>query len=545
MQRHLLIIGALVLAVATVAGGLLGRQPAPTQPSEAMADNPVVDAFASALRMIEEQYAASEDKERLTRGAVLGMLHALDPHSSFFNRQEFNEMQDEQSSKFYGIGITVNQRNGRLYILGVGKGLPAEKAGLRYGDAILSVDDKPARDWTQGDALKHIRGERGTTVELAIERVGEAKPLVFKIERDEVPFPSVRNSFMLRPEIGYIGLTGGFNQATSEELRDALGVLKKQGMTALLLDLRRNPGGLLRQAIQVAETFLPRDNEIVSVKGARAPKQIYRSDNPDPEAMPLVVLIDHETASASEIVAGAMQDQDRGLVVGEPSFGKGLVQTVFRLHWGTGLTLTTAKYYTASGRSIQREYTGVGLYDYYREGIRPLDNARMPKGMAAREAYYTPTKRVLRGGGGIIPDLIVSGAEEDWALRDACFEFVRRLVAGAISGLLEYEVGEVNHDYRLRGNEYLVNETLLNALRIFLREHPSLRAQESKLSENLDYVRRRLRAELITASYGIEAGEQFLMESDPQALRAIEELPKAKLLSERARLFKSESQSRP
>lgn len=560
MSRYF-IIASIILAAATVLGGLLGKQPPPLQPSDAMADNPVVRAFADALKLIEEQHAALPDNERLTRSAVSKMLHTLDPHSSFFNRQEFNELQDEQSSKFYGIGITVNQRNGRLFILGVNPGLPAEKAGLRYGDELLAVDGKPAKDWTHADALKHVRGNRGTTVEMTVERVAErsnertlergpernaersqTKTLTFQIERDEIPYPSVRNRFMLRPDIGYIGLTGGFNQATSEELREAIAKLKKDGMTALVLDLRRNPGGLLKQAVQVAEIFLPAESEIVSVKGARAPKQVYLSDNPEPETMPLAVLIDHESASASEIVAGAMQDQDRGLLVGSASFGKGLVQTVFRLPWGMGLTLTTAKYYTASGRSIQREYAGVSIYDYYREGIRPP--ARTRQIAHAKEAFYTPTKRVLRGGGGITPDVLVNLPEEDWPLRDACFEFVRHLVAGVLPGLPEYKLGPTDYAYQLRGNEFPIGEPVLNALRAFLRERPKFRPLESKLSEQTEYVRRRLRAELITAAYGVEAGEQFLMESDPQALQAIEELPKAKLLSERARLFKPGAPSR-
>jgi carboxyl-terminal processing protease len=551
MSRYSVVIITLILTLATVAGGLLGKQPPPLQPSDAMADNPVVRAFADALKLIEENHAALPDNERLTRSAVSKMLHTLDPHSSFFNRQEFNELQDEQSSKFYGIGITVNQRNGRLFILGVNPGLPAEKAGLRYGDELLAVDGKLAKDWTHADALKHVRGNRGTTVEIRVERIAErsterplernaeraqAKTLTFQIERDEIPYPSVRNRFMLRPDIGYIALTGGFNQATSEELREAIAKLKKDGMTALVLDLRRNPGGLLKQAVQVAEIFLPSESEIVSVKGARAPKQVYRSDNPEPETMPLAVLIDHESASASEIVAGAMQDQDRGLLVGSASFGKGLVQTVFRLPWGMGLTLTTAKYYTASGRSIQREYAGVSIYDYYREGIRPL--AKTKQIANAKEAFYTPTKRILRGGGGITPDVLVNLPEEDWQLRDALFEFVRHSVAGAVPGLLEYHVTKADYEYQLRGNEFPITEPVLSALRVFLRERPKFRSLESKLGEQADYVRRRLRAELITAAYGIEAGEQFLMESDPQALQAIEELPKAKLLSERARLFK-------
>jgi carboxyl-terminal processing protease len=531
-SRQLLALFIVVPVLAALGGGLFSKRQVFSRADAELSQDPVVTAYSKAVELIDENFAGEADKEAMSRGAVAQMLHTLDPHSNFFNRQEFNEMQDEQSSRFYGIGVTVNQRSGRLYILGVGQGLPAEKAGLRYGDAIIAVDGKPATGWGQADALKHIRGsKRGVSVEITVERVGEAKPLTVRIARDEIPYPSVRNHFMLRPEIGYIALTGGFNQATSEELNNALADLKKQGMGSLVLDLRRNPGGLLRQAVQVAEIFLANDTEIVTVKSSRAAKQVYRSDNPRPETLSLVVLIDGETASASEIVAGAMQDQDRGLVVGEPSFGKGLVQTVFRLPAGTGLMLTTAKYYTASGRSIQRGYAGVSLYDY---GLGR--KARAAKPTSKEEVFYTPTRREVRSGGGITPDVLVASPGEDWRMRDACFEFARYLVAGEIVGLPEYKLGRSNPTEQLRGP---LGEPMLAAFRLFLRERPELRHLESNLNLDPEYARRRLRAEVITAAYGVEAGEQALLENDPQTLKAIEELPKSKLLSERARLVKT------
>src|SRR5262247_2517819 len=306
-------IAFLILAVSAGIGGLCYDPAALTKPSDGMADNPAVRDFAKAVEFIEDNYALTPDKERLTRGAVLGMLHSLDPHSGFYGRREFSEMQDEQSSHFYGIGVTINQRNGRLYVLGVSQGMPAERAGLRYGDAIIAVDGHGAKDWSQSDALKHVRGERGGDVSLTIERAGAPEPLTVEVTRDEVPFPSVRNSVMMRPGIGYVGLTGGFNQETTEELRGAISQLKEQGMNSLILDLRRNPGGLLEQAVRVADMFLPKGLEIVSVREreGRYPTQIRRSENQNPETMPLVILINGETASASEIVAAAMQDWHR------------------------------------------------------------------------------------------------------------------------------------------------------------------------------------------------------------------------------------------
>ncbi|MGH9832540.1 MAG: S41 family peptidase [Blastocatellia bacterium] len=532
-QSAILIAAFLIIILSAVVGGFYADPSLPTKPSDEMADNPAVRDFVKAIQYIEDNYAVTPDRERLTRSAVLGMLHSLDPHSNFFDRREFSEMQDEQSSHFYGIGVTINERNGRIYVLGVSEGMPAERAGLRYGDAIIAVDSHSTKDWTQSDALKYVRGERGVEVSVTVERAGEPKPLTVKIVRDEVPFPSVRNSFMLRPEVGYIGLTGGFNQDTTEELRGAIAQLRQQGMTALVLDLRRNPGGLLKQAIQVAETFLPKGVEIVSVRGreGRYLSQVYRSENRDPETMPLVVLINNETASASEIVAAAMQDRQRARVIGEESFGKGLVQTIYPLRWGTGLTLTTAKYYTPNGRSIQRPYNNVGIYDYF---YSHRDDQTPAKGSSKLPPVIRNGKQ---NGGGIAPDVVVRIPDPDIRLRDACFEFARLLVAGQAPGFGDYVVKRSEYGYRPRGGEYQLTEQVVTAFRAFLRDHRELQVKDAQVNQNIEYVRRRIRAEVITAAYGVEAAEQFLAESDVQTLRAIEEIPKAKHLTDQARLF--------
>jgi carboxyl-terminal processing protease len=526
-------IALLIVAVSGVIGGLCHDQTALTRPSDAMADNPAVRDFAKAIDLIEGNYALTPDKERLTRGAVLGMLHSLDPHSNFYGRREFSEMQDEQSSHFYGIGVTINQRNGRLYVLGVSQGMPAERAGLRYGDAIIAVDGHATNDWSQSDALKHVRGEPGGEVSLTVERAGAPDPVTVVIPRGEVPFPSVRNFFMLRPGIGYIGLTGGFNQETSEELRGAISKLKREGMNSLILDLRRNPGGLLEQAVHVAEIFLPKGLDIVSVRarGGRFPSPARRSDNQNPETMPLVLLINGETASASEIVAAAVQDWRRGLLVGEESFGKGLVQTVYPLRWGTGLALTTARYYTPNGRSIQRPYNGVGIYDYFVAGRVEEPAAKRPPKSQSGAANGK------RNPGGIMPDVVVKIPDSDIRLRDACFEFARSLVAGGVAGLDEYKVKRIEYGYQLRGNEYPLTEQVIAAFRSFIRERRELQVNEDQLNRNIEYARRRIRAEIITAAYGVEVGERFLIESDDQALRAVEEIPKAQRITDQARLF--------
>lgn len=254
--------------------------------------------------------------------------------------------------------------------------------------------------------------------------------------------------------------------------------------------------------------------------------------------MPLVVLINGGTASASEIVAGAIQDKDRGLIVGEDSFGKGLVQTVFRLPGGTGLTLTTQKYYTPSGRSIQRDYSNVSLYDYYvarRNGEAP---APSPQNGGT---VFTPTGRQLHGGGGITPDIAIKATEENLVVRDACFSFARYLAAGVLPGLGEYKIGKLQKNYRLKGNEFPISDAVMAAFRNFVREHRELEVSESLLNNQMDFAKLRIRAELVTAAYGVEAEDQFLLESDPQALGAIDAIPKAKQLSTMARLFETPS----
>ena len=539
-KSRFLLVALVLIVVGAGAGGWASRLRARTAniPSAEMKNNQLVKAFTTGSQLIEENYAMEREQEALTKAAVLGMLHVLDPHSSFFDRRAFNEMQEEQSSRFYGIGVTINRRNDKTCVLGVVKGMPAERAGMKYGDIISAVDGKSAKGWSQAEVLNHVRGERGTEVEIAVERIGEPVPVKFRIVRDEVPYPSVRNHFMVRPGIGYVALTHGFNKKTSEELQDAMSDLKKQGMTSLVLDLRLNPGGLLKQAIEVSEIFLPRNLEIVSVRGreGRVRSQVYKSENGDPESLPLVVLINQGTASASEIVAGAIQDKDRGLIVGEDSFGKGLVQSVIALPGGTGLTLTTAKYYTPSGRCIQRDYSTGSLYDYY-WARRSGDPQATPSPTPETNTVYTPTGRKLHGGGGITPDIAVKGSLENLALRDGCFEFARHLAGGVLSGLEDYKISKFEFGYRLRGNEFQVTDAVLTAFRSFLREHTELGISESLLASHQDYARRRIRAELITAAYGIEAEEQFLFDSDPQAVQAVEAIPKARQLSATARLF--------
>lgn len=523
---------ALVLSI-SVMGGLLSPEARYRQEYQAQTRHRVSESLREAFSTVEQNYVQPVDTEALTQNSISEMLHSLDPHSNFFSRRQFSELQSEQRSRFFGIGVTINRRNGRVYVLATIPDTPAERAGLRYGDAIVAIDGKPAANLDGTGVMEKVRGPRGEAVTLTVDRVGEPVPLEVRIVRDAVPLPSIRNVFMVRPGVGYIALVGGFNDTTGDELQQSLAQLNSQGMQSLILDLRGNHGGLLDQAVEVSRTFLPSNEKIVSVRGRKFPPQEWTSGNSSPTQIPLVVLTNGETASAAEIVGGAIQDHDRGLVVGDTTFGKGLVQGIYRLPFGTGLLLTTAKYYTPTGRSIQREYEGGSLYSYYAR--RGPGGDSESTGMQEK-AVKTDGGRAVYGGGGITPDLVVKPQEFDQTrlkLFGATFDFALHLAAGQIKGLESYRVIKTRYGYKLKGDEYPVTERVMAAFREHVAAHRNLEVTESMISSNLDYVQNRIREEMITAAFGTQADQQFALIHDQQAIKAIESLPQAKLLAEK------------
>jgi carboxyl-terminal processing protease len=356
---------------------------------------------------------------------------------------------------------------------------------------------------------------------------------------------------MIAPATGYVGLIGGFQQTSDEELREAFADLKKQGMRQLVLDLRNNPGGLLDQAIDVASEFLPRDAVVVSVRGRSeyTKAAVYKSTGTEPEEMPLVVLINRNTASASEIVAGAIQDHGRGLVVGETSFGKGLVQHVFTLPFNTGLTLTTARYYTPYGRSLQRDYSSGSLYDYYvrhdetenQQTIQPGQPSPAESGVPRSTnapAFRTAAGRVFYGGGGITPDIEarpLTATPVRARIIEAAFYFTRELAGGTVPGLENYRVDKTAYDRDPKSSDFPTTDRVLEAFRNFVRKDPARHLTDAQIDADLEFTRLRLRIEIVTAAFGADEGQRVLLESDPQALRAIGMLPEAKRLAESVR----------
>jgi carboxyl-terminal processing protease len=516
-----------------LAGGFFGKLRLQGEPG-------IAGDYQEALSLISNNYAGTIKYENVTESSVQGMLWTLDPHSQFFNSKELQKLYEDQSSRFYGIGVSILQHRDGVYVQSVVPDTPADKAGLRYGDRFLQIDGEDALKWTSAEVSNKVRGERNTAVNIKIERAGQAQPLDVQIFRDGVPFPSIREYFMLKPDTGYVGLTGGFQETTADELDQAIADLKKQGMKQLVLDLRGNPGGLLPQAIEVSSRFIPRGQVIVSVKGRSnfLETKDYRAVAGKTEDFPLVLLINGGTASASEIVAGAIQDYGRGLIVGSTSFGKGLVQKVFQLPMKTGMTLTMQRYYTPYGRSLQRDYSNGSIYEYYTHNAYAEEEkgaSPTPDAAPSTPPIETAGGRPFYGGRGIEPDLKVP-AQTFNILRtrvaEEAFFFVRQAIAGQVPGLENLQVEKQKAGHSLQPADYEINDHILAAFREFIAKDKESGLTAELVERELNFARTRLRDEFVTAAYSTELGQQVLLEQDPQVLKAMEALPDAKKLAE-------------
>jgi carboxyl-terminal processing protease len=498
--------------------------------------------YVQSMELIRERFYDTPDYEVLTKAAVGGMLRVLDPHSNFFDKKAFEETRNDQRSQYYGIGASIQSRYGGVYIMEPFKDTPAARAGLRYGDLIVAIDGKNTEQWNSDQVRDNLRGELGTEVKVTVKRVGGEQPITLSMERGAVDLPAISGYFIIKPDIGYIALSRGFHSTTSDELTAALAVLKEQGMQQLVLDLRGNPGGFLDQAIRVADKFLQRGQMIVSVRQREGrvtqEDRPYAAETGSPETLPMTILIDEGTASASEIVAGAMQDHDRALIVGESSFGKGLVQTIFNLPEGCGLTLTTARYYTPSGRLIQRDYSNGSIYEYHFH--------RTAKGepeQEKRELRKTDLGRTVYGGGGIEPDLrtasltVTQGQFQIWTT--GLFLFVRELTAGRVKGLEHFKRDAVEFDHQPLPNEFTITDDVLKAYRAFMTDFvaktPDAGLTRELIEQNLVFARTKIREEVLTAAYGVDTTRRMLTLDDPQVQRGLAELPNAAQLAEKAR----------
>src|SRR6202522_883324 len=375
--------------------GVTGVSAASNGPEEDLKSN--IKNFTKVYELVENNFADKVTSDKgIYKGAIPGMLRTLDPHSNFFDPKDFQSLRDDQSGHYYGVGMQVAPRNGKTIVVAPFGGSPAYKAGLRPGDVILEVNDKKTDSLTTTEVADLLKGPRATHVQVTVGREGAEKPITFDIVRDEISRSSVEDAFWVRPGIAYMRITQ-FNENTSQEMEDNFKRLGEANMKGLVLDLRENPGGLLNEGVAVAGHYLRKGEVVVSHRGrASAEKPYLARGSAAGQNYPIVVLVNRYSASAAEIVAGALQDHDRAWILGETTFGKGLVQTVYPLEDNTGLALTTAHYYTPSGRLIQRDYSNKSFFDYY---YHKDENAKN-----ALDVKMTDSGRTVYGGGGITPD---------------------------------------------------------------------------------------------------------------------------------------------
>lgn len=458
--------------------------------------------------------------DKVVYSSIDGMLRALDPHTSFLEPKAYSDMQDRQKGSFYGLGILVTKRNDQVTVITPLEGTPASRLGIRAGDVIAEVEGVSTDDLPLDEVVKRLKGPKGTTVNIKIQRIGIKEPIPLSIVRAAIPTNSISNTFMIQPGVGYIRIKD-FTSTTVRELGETVEKLEAQGMQKLVLDLRGNPGGLLDAAVGVSDHFLEKGQMVVYTKG-RTPDSIQEYTAPGKHeriTMPLVILVNRGSASASEIVAGAVQDHDRGLVVGETSWGKGLVQSVYTLQYGAGLALTTSKYFTPAGRNIQRDYTS--FYDYYMTD-EAEDGAEVP--LSQRQQFKTDTGRVVYGGGGITPDVMVKQPKlarttQILEVRSAIFSYA-----------VEYAAKNPNVTKEVTVTPAMVEEFVKFAAEKDFAPVEDIRAAVQQPVDR-KYIERAIKAEIVAAKFGFDASYPYRLEGDAQVEKALQLFPEAQRLA--------------
>ncbi|MFQ6069756.1 MAG: S41 family peptidase [Candidatus Aminicenantales bacterium] len=485
-----------------------------------------LEKISTIITLVEDNYYRQVDYGKVVFSSIRGLLQTLDPHSQFLEPKNLARVKEEYKGKFYGLGIQIQKYEDRLMIVSVIEGTPAFRLGLQAGDVISHINGESTKPITTTEAVQKLRGPKGTKVKITVVREGLDKPLELTVIRGEVPLYSVPYAFIIGPDIGYIYVRN-FAETTTRELKGKLKELSRKGMKKLILDFRYNTGGPLYQAIEISEEFLPKNALIVSTEGRRkAYNREYRAQfNNQYEDIPLVILINRSSASASEIVAGAIQDNDRGLIVGETSWGKGLVQTVFPLEDDTALALTTGRYLTPSGRTIQRDYT------FFEDYI--LNKNEIPE--EKREVKYTLGGRKVLGQGGITPDYEVKDTITRFTanirFKGLFFSYAKKFAEGKTPLSKEYVFPEkgkwpskIFPGKKVFSDNFMPGEEVLEDFKAYLRKE-KFEYDDEVLEKVKDEVRRELRREIFSALLGIEVGRKADAELDPVIKKAIEVMP--------------------
>jgi carboxyl-terminal processing protease len=532
--RRALFSVTLLLASCALIGSFVNQKVSAQSASDESTLRDSLHEFTDVYSLVEQNYAEPLDTDKVDRaiydGAIPGMLHVLDPHSNFYDPKAFAQMREDQHGKYYGVGMSIQPQPDKagvihVVVLAPFEGTPAYRAGIRPGDVIMSIDGKSAEGLDSTAVANMLKGPRGTHVSVVMQREGAQSLLTFDLVRDEIPRPSVDLAFLLKPGIGYMHVTG-FMETTSREVGDALDKFQAAGqLNGLILDLRSNPGGLLNEAVNMSDKFLQKGQIVVSQRGRAFPDQVYRAAHGEDgtDKYPIVVLVNRNTASAAEIVSGALQDHDRALIVGETTFGKGLVQTVFQVSENTGLALTTYHYYTPSGRLIQRSYDGVSLYDYYyvRDDAKKADKSNT-------EVKLTDSGRTVYGGGGITPDEKVDSGifdplnynrfQNSLLTHYAFFDFSKHYVATHPA---------IPHDF-------VVDDAVLAQFKDFLKAN-QIDYTDADIAAVQDWVKASIKAELFTSQFGQLEGLKVRAQADPEIAKAITFMPEAMALEDRGK----------
>ena len=502
-------------AVCALGGMVLSQQVGAQSAQDESTFRDGLKSFSTVYDIVAKNYAepltGDMPDKVIYDGAIPEMLHTLDPHSSFYDPKAYARMKEDQHGKYYGVGMLIVQQAGKVVVVNPIENSPAFRAGIHPGDIITSIDGQSAVGMTSDDVANRLKGPRGTKVNVTMTRVGASSPLNFDLVRDEIPNASIDLSYEIRPGIGYLHIRQ-FQETTGREFDDAIDAFGPD-LKGLVLDLRGNPGGVLVEAVSVCDRLLKRGQIIVSQRGRAFPEQVYRATHGnDGESFPVVVLVNRGTASAAEIVSGALQDHDRALIAGETTFGKGLVQTVYTLSDNTGLALTTYHYFTPSGRLIQRNYNGVSLYDYYYNHDQPQDDKD-------REVKLTDSGRTVYGGGGITPDIKIDAPKSTpfqdlLADQDTFLGFTEEYLAN-----------------RTVSKDFQVDDSVLSDFKKYLAsKNYDYTPQEFEAS--LDWVKMNVKSSIFETQFGLTSSLRVKADWDPEIQQAVGLMPQAAQLEQ-------------